>query len=145
MEQAPHRNPIPGRPQGQRPTGNNELILVVDDEEAIRIVSRRTLESYGYRVILASDGMEAVRLFGSRAKEIAAVITDLSMPGMDGIEAIQSMTAFRPDIRVIAMSGYSVTERPGGAELPSQVRATIDKPYTPETLLSKLRQVLDAP
>jgi CheY-like chemotaxis protein len=89
--------------------------------------------------------MEAVRQFESQSGEISALITDLAMPGMDGIAAIESMTRSRPDLKVIAMSGYSVTSQPGGAELPPQVRAIIDKPYTPEILLRTLRRVLDTP
>ncbi len=71
------------------PRGHGELILVVDDEIGVREITRRTLENFGYRVLLAAEGAKAVAAFAARRAEIAAVITDMTMPVMDGIATIR--------------------------------------------------------
>ncbi len=75
--------------QTDLPLGNGELILVVDDEESIREITRGTLETFGYTVLTASDGTEALALYADKKNEIAVVLTDMVMPFMDGPATIR--------------------------------------------------------
>ncbi|MBL8602656.1 MAG: PAS domain S-box protein [Myxococcales bacterium] len=141
----PAERPTTGRidlvasPTRSLPEGRGELLLVVDDEESIRRIAQRTLERYGYRVITASNGAEAVSLFARNHSEIAVVITDMSMPVMDGPATIIALHALDPEVKIIASSGIEPTAR--GAL--SGVAAFVAKPYTAETLLGALRALLD--
>ncbi|MFN6962184.1 MAG: PAS domain S-box protein [Pyrinomonadaceae bacterium] len=123
------------------PRGAGELILVVDDEENIRQATSATLEKFGYRVVTAVDGAEGLAVFAERKNEIAAVVTDLSMPVMDGpafIRALRRLDAARP---VIAMSGLM---NPGQTtELDDLgVSGFLTKPFTGEKLLTALAAAL---
>jgi PAS domain S-box-containing protein len=126
------------------PRGNGEVVLVVDDEASVRHITRQTLEAFGYRVILAGDGAEALAVYASRRTEIALVLTDMMMPVMDGPATIRVLTKMDPSVRIIAASGLnangSVTRVAN-----SGVRHFLPKPYTAETLLRTVREVLDAP
>ncbi|HEU4763665.1 MAG TPA: response regulator, partial [Gemmatimonadales bacterium] len=117
-----------------------ELILVVDDEESIRDVTRRTLEAHGYRVETAADGSEAVARFTGRPGAFALVLTDMMMPVMDGAATIRALRALDPGIRIVAVSGLAE-----GARLPSLARMRhLSKPYTTDELLHTLHETLHA-
>jgi PAS domain S-box-containing protein len=132
----------PRKKSADLPRGSGELILVVDDEAPVRFVTRRMLETYGYRVLLAADGSEAVALYEKQNGDIAAVITDMMMPVMDGPATISALRAMRPDVRIIAASGlHGRGNDPHSASIAS-VRHFLSKPYTAETLLTALRRVL---
>lgn len=114
------------------------LVLVVDDEESVRLLCARMVERLGYTVITAVDGLDAVAVFREHAEELAAVLMDLSMPKMDGVAAHQAMVAIRPDARIILCSGFSkqdATER----FIERGLAGFIQKPYD----LKALRQVLE--
>jgi CheY-like chemotaxis protein len=115
---------------------------VVDDEAAIREVTRRNLEVFGYRALTAKDGAEAVALYRAHRGEVRVVLTDLMMPGMDGRATIRALRELDPDVRVVAMSGLT----PGGNAGPADVgaRAFLPKPYQAADLLQTLRDVLGA-
>jgi CheY-like chemotaxis protein len=120
------------------PSGKNELILVVDDEENIRKVIDATLERYGYRVILAADGTDAIALYAQHRDEIAVVVTDIAMPYMDGEALIRALKKLNPDIKVIAMSGLISPDQT--AELRNlNVGDFLSKPFTAESLLTTLK------
>ena len=123
------------------PRGNGELILVVDDEEAVRIVCQKTLERYGYRVVPAANGAEAVSIYAQRREEIALVLTDIAMPIMDGPATIVALRAINPGIRIVASSGHAAN---GGLSraMGVGVRHFVPKPYTAEALLRTLRLAL---
>ncbi|GAB4337770.1 MAG: hypothetical protein Kow0099_11400 [Candidatus Abyssubacteria bacterium] len=123
--------------------GGDELILVVDDEETIRSLVKDTLESYGYRVLVAENGEEAVSLYGERGEEIDLVILDMMMPKMGGRETFQRLRELNPGIKALLSTGYSQN---GKAQeiLDSGVLGFLQKPYQTHELLSKLRSVLDA-
>lgn len=123
------------------PGGNNELILIVDDEENIRNVTKATLERFGYRVILANDGTEALAAFAQRGKEIAAVLTDMAMPYMDGASLVRALRKIDPDVQIIAMSGLMSAGQT--AELRSQnIQQFLTKPFTAEALLNMLAEII---
>ncbi len=123
------------------PVGHGELILVVDDEAAIREITRQTLETSGYRVLLASDGAEAIATYAMRSDEIAAVLTDMMMPTMDGSTAIHAITRINPSAIVLAASGLSTLGMEAKA-VNAGVKYFIPKPYTAETLLRTLARAL---
>jgi CheY-like chemotaxis protein len=115
----------------------------VDDEAFIREVTRRTLETHGYRVLTAKEGREALAIFAQYPGEIRAVLTDLMMPGMNGAAMIEALLALDPQVRIIAVTG-----QPGNGELAgvnlATVQAILPKPYKVEKLLHTLAEVLVA-
>jgi two-component system, cell cycle sensor histidine kinase and response regulator CckA len=130
--------------QSQIVRGHGELILVVDDEEGIRTVVQRTLERFGYRVLIAAHGAEAVTLYASHRDEIAVVLTDMAMPVMDGPATIKALRAMNPAIKIIGSSGLDSREEGAGAA-GAAVDYFMAKPYTAEGLLSILAQALQKP
>lgn len=121
--------------------GAGECVLVVDDEPAIRQVTGRILERAGYRVLPAADGAEAVALFSAHRADVAAVLTDMMMPTMDGPALIQVLRRLDPDLPIIAASGL------GSSESEARVRKLgvqrfLPKPYSAEALLQLLREAL---
>ena len=127
--------------QTDLPLGHGELILVVDDEESIREITRGTLETFGYTVVTASDGTEALALYADKKHEIAAVLTDMVMPFMDGSATIRALQRMNPNVRIIAASGLGAGQRAGEGALEG-VAVFLNKPYTAEKLLKTLAQVL---
>ena len=127
--------------QTDLPVGRGELILVVDDEESIREITRGTLETFGYTVLTASDGTEALALYADKKNEIAAVLTDMVMPFMDGPATIRALQRMNPQVRIIAASGLGAGQRAGEGALEG-VAVFLNKPYTAEKLLTTLAQVL---
>ena len=123
------------------PLGEGELILVVDDEESIREITKGTLETFGYRVLIASDGTEAVATYADHKSDIAVVLTDMMMPFMDGPATIRALQRMNPDVRIIAASGLSASQRVAEASL-AGVEIFLDKPYTAEKLLKALAKIL---
>jgi PAS domain S-box-containing protein len=132
--------PVPGG-EPDLPTGNGELILVIDDEAAIREITRETLEAYGYKAVTASDGAEGVAAFAAGKKDIKVVITDIMMPVMDGTAAILALMKINPDVKIIAASGLTARVQVEAPPDP-HVQAFLTKPYTAEKLLKALAAVL---
>jgi len=127
--------------QTDLPLGHGELILVVDDEESIREITRGTLETFGYKVLTASDGTEALALYADKKNEIAVVLTDMVMPFMDGPATIRALQRMNPKVRIIAASGLGTGQRVGEGTLEG-VSVFLNKPYTAEKLLKTLAEVL---
>ena len=130
------------KPQTDLPTGDGELILVVDDEESIREITRGSLETFGYNVLTASDGTEALAIYADRKNDIAVVLTDMVMPFMDGPATIRALHRMNPAVRIIAASGLGTGQRAGEGPLEG-VSVFLNKPYTAEKLLKTLAQVLN--
>lgn len=123
------------------PLGSGELILVVDDEENIRNVAQATLAKFGYRTLTAVDGTDALAVYSQHAADIAAVLTDMAMPYMDGAALVRALKKIDPDIKVVAMSG--LISEGTTAELASlKVNAFLSKPFSAETLLKTLAEVI---
>jgi two-component system cell cycle sensor histidine kinase/response regulator CckA len=121
--------------------GSGEMVLLIDDEDAVRRITGQTLESFGYRVLPAADGVEASTLYAAHKDNIAVVLTDMMMPVMDGPATIQVLMRMNPQVRIIAASGLSVKDMVARATS-AGVKHFIPKPYTAETLLSMLHSVL---
>jgi PAS domain S-box-containing protein len=130
-----------GRPSANLLRGHGETVLVVDDEASIRFITKKTLEAFGYRVLLASDGSEAVSIFVSHQDEIAVVITDMMMPIMDGPATIKALRRLRPDLPIIGASGIAATGNVAKA-LNAGVKEFLPKPYTADSLLEAVHKVL---
>jgi CheY-like chemotaxis protein len=123
------------------PRGNGELILVVDDEEAIRRIARRLLERFGYRVLLARNGAEALSLYTSHQQDIAVVVTDMAMPIMDGPALMIALSSLNPEVRIIGSSGLLSTSGVVKA-VGAGVRLFVPKPYTASIMLKALQKAL---
>jgi PAS domain S-box-containing protein len=123
------------------PRGNGETILVVDDESAVRDITRQTLEAFGYRVLVATDGADGVAVFASNRAAIALVLSDVMMPVMDGPTMVEVLTRMAPDVRVLAASGLHAnahSRQTSGAN----VRGFLPKPYSAVALLTAIRAAL---
>ena len=124
----------------QFPVGNNELILVVDDEVGICEIIKTTLETYNFRVITAKDGIEALAIYVQRKKEINIVLIDIMMPLMDGETAIRTLEQINPQVKIIAMSGLLSNETL--AETSGTIfEAFLSKPFNASELLNALATV----
>jgi CheY-like chemotaxis protein len=121
------------------PLGRGELILVVDDEESIREITRGTLETFGYAVLTASDGTEALALYADNKNEIAVVLTDMMMPFMDGTATIRALQKMDPAVKIIAASGLTAGKADASLD---GVKLFLSKPYTAEKLLRALASIL---
>ncbi|HXT40198.1 MAG TPA: PAS domain S-box protein [Candidatus Angelobacter sp.] len=126
------------------PSGRGELVLVVDDEESIRDVTRNLLSRHGYEVLVASDGTEAVALVAQLPGRISLILTDIMMPFMDGVALIRAVRKLDPRIKVVASSGLGQADKM--AELKNlSVKTFLAKPYTAENLLVTLQELLHGP
>ena len=129
--------------RAELPEGHGELILVVDDEESIRQITRGTLETFGYEVLTAADGTEAVALYAQHRERVRVVLTDMMMPFMDGPATIRALQKLDPQVKIIAASGLGGNEKAAEA-LSAGVKKFLPKPYTAEKLLTTLAEILNA-
>jgi len=121
--------------------GNGETVLVIDDEENIIQITVATLEHFGYKTISAADGAEGLAVYKERPGKVDLVLTDMSMPEMDGPSMIKTLRSIDPSIKIVGMSGLMNSEQT--AELESlQVAAFLTKPFTAEKLLNAISDVL---
>ncbi|HEX9348948.1 MAG TPA: response regulator, partial [Gemmatimonadales bacterium] len=121
-----------------------ETVLLVEDAAAVRAVARQVLQRQGYRVLEASDGEDALHLAARHQGTIDLVLTDVVMPRAGGRELAERLLAVRPDTRVLYMSGYTDDSVVRHGILEGGV-AYLQKPFSPEGLARKVREVLDAP
>ncbi|WP_410500832.1 PAS domain S-box protein [Chroococcidiopsis sp. SAG 2025] len=122
--------------------GNGELILVVDDEAAIREIIKASLETYQYQVLTASDGIEAISLYVQHQDRISAVVMDMLMPQMDGLTTIRTLQKINPQVKIIATSGLAFSQEVRFA-IGTGANALLSKPYTAPNLLQTLHSVLN--
>jgi len=123
------------------PRGNGETVLVVDDEAPIVIITSKTLEAFGYRVLSAANGADAVDVYVRHRNEIAVVLTDMAMPVMDGSTTIRVLMRIDPAIKIIAASGHNATAVAKASE--AGVKHFLTKPYSAGNLLNTLRAILN--
>ena len=121
-------------------SGNMESVLVVDDEPSVRRFATRVLSEAGYGVTEAVDGLDALSQIRSGVVDIDAVVSDIVMPRMNGVELLQSLSLEHPRLPVILMSGYDMNQLSRlGILSPCGVLA---KPFPPEQLLAEVRRCL---
>jgi two-component system cell cycle sensor histidine kinase/response regulator CckA len=138
-ESEPARGPAPERfPRG------SETIVLVDDDEGARAVSRRILQRAGYTVLSAADAVEAMRLVGEAGGRVDLVITDVVMPGLGGRDLVSHLRETFPELRVLFVSGYTEegVRKHGVLDADS---AFLEKPFTAERLAQTVRELLDSP
>jgi two-component system, cell cycle sensor histidine kinase and response regulator CckA len=126
-----------------RATESAGMVLVVDDEPAIRSVAHRVLTTAGYQVVTAANGDEAVRLLGNRELAVDMILTDMVMPGMTGAAFAAQAKAMRPGLPILYMSGYEPQDVAGGVE-DDPLAQIISKPFSRPALLAKVTQMLTA-
>ncbi len=128
----------------QKPIGGTETILLVEDEDAVRQVTAQLMESEGYHVIQASNAEEALRVCHDSKNNIHLMLSDVVMPGMNGLDLAKKITLLHPELKVILMSGYSEARIMKRILLQKDL-IFLQKPIPHERLFQKLREVLDQP
>ena len=133
---SPHGEPPP------RPVrGRGEVVLVVEDEAALREVTRRILARNGYEVLVAPNGYQAINLATTGTQHLDVLLTDVVMPGMQGKEVAERVRRLRPEVRVLYMSGYTHGLLGVQGVLEPGVHL-LEKPFSETSLLAKLHVVL---
>jgi len=130
----------PAPPRRESPKGT-ETLLVVEDEAPVRRLLLQVLRQNGYKLIDAPNASEAMAVAQRHAGPIHLMVTDVVMPGMSGRELAQKLAPLRPDMKVLFMSGYTEDAIVHHGELDPGT-AFIAKPFTPDSLARKVREVL---
>ncbi|WP_168219156.1 ATP-binding protein [Limnoglobus roseus] len=121
-----------------------ETVLVVEDETAVRALVRLVLKKFGYTVLEAADGLAAEKLAAAHKGPIHLVLSDVVMPGAGGRAAVEGILDKHPEAKVVFMSGYTddaiMRQGVSASEVPF-----LQKPFTPNSLATKVREVLDVP
>jgi len=123
--------------------GGHETVLLVEDAAPVRTLARRSLEACGYTVLDAADGPSAIELSARHAGAIAVLVTDVVMPGMSGRELAERLAPTRPEMKVLYTSGYTDDAMVRQGVLNAGV-AFLQKPFVPDSLARKVRDVLDS-
>jgi CheY-like chemotaxis protein len=117
------------------------VVLVVDDDEAVRSLGEKMVARLGFRTRSARDGLEALDAFRDYGEDVVAVILDLSMPRMDGVRAAEALRQIRPELPILLSSGFS--EKEAGRRLDgTEISAFIQKPYRLGALREALQRLL---
>lgn len=130
----------PDESRGEMPA----TILLVEDDDAVRGVSERALKRFGFQVLSAPSGHDAVRLAQTHPGPIDLVLTDIMMPGMNGVELAQIVSTHRPAVHVVFMSGYADQDLIRKGLLESGTHF-LQKPFSPRELSCRLRDILGQP
>lgn len=116
------------------------MVLVVDDEEDVRVACSMIFEEMGLQTLVASDGEIGIQVFQQHQQEIMVVLLDLTMPNMDGQQFLEHIQGLNATIPVILSSGYSEEEAMKRFDNPNMA-AFIQKPYQVETLIAKVEEI----
>jgi PAS domain S-box-containing protein len=134
--------PVPGAVVAPDPEGGGETVLLVEDEDMVRKLTRTVLSSAGYNVLEARNGNEAFELAAGNRGRIHVLLTDIVMPGLNGFDLAVKLTPDRPDMRVLYMSGYADRARVTETAL-KLGHGFLAKPFSDEELLAHIRKVLN--
>jgi PAS domain S-box-containing protein len=134
---------VPVFPERLTRGGGSETVLLVEDEDAVRRLVYRVLESAGYRVFEAETPLEALHFCEGHPEPIDLMVTDVVMPGMSGRELASRTSTLRPEMRVLYVSGYMEEVMAQHGVRAAKI-AFLGKPFAPEELTRKVREVLDA-
>jgi PAS domain S-box-containing protein len=127
----------------ERPAGGTEIVLLAEDDENVRNLTRTVLEDFGYQVIIAHDGQDAVNKYKESKEKIQLLLFDIVMPKKTGKEAYDDIKAMTPGVKVLFLSGYApdvVRQR----VLIDDGMPVVNKPISPAELLRKVREMLDS-
>jgi two-component system cell cycle sensor histidine kinase/response regulator CckA len=133
---------VPEKPADDEFLRGSGTLLLVDDEDSVRLVAKRMLEQLGYHIVLASNGDEGLEIYQRERHRIDLVILDMIMPGMGGAEFYQKVKEIDPMVKVLLSSGYSLD---GEAQkvVASGANGFIQKPYRIAAMSRKIAQILD--
>jgi two-component system, cell cycle sensor histidine kinase and response regulator CckA len=130
---------------GAVPRGNGELIVVADDDERVRTLTSDLLAANGYRVHSVCDGAEAAEVVQQRGASVSAIVTDLHMPRLGGVELVRETRRLQPQIRVLIMSGSSRETDLAPSQNPVEISdAFLLKPFKPDALLRAVHRILQS-
>ena len=121
----------------------SETILVAEDEDGVRSLTKEVLEKYGYTVLEASNGEEALKIADRHEGPLDLLLSDVVMPRMGGPELAQELLARRPAVKVLYMSGYTDHPMVRRGVVNAGV-AFLQKPFTPTALVSRIREILES-
>jgi CheY-like chemotaxis protein len=124
-----------------RPSRGSETILLVEDEDLVRSVTSRVLINQGYVVLQASSGQGAIQLLQQFDRKLGLILADVVMPDMSGPELVNRLLPECPGVKVLYMSGYAEGDK--GQPRESFEHALLQKPFSAESLVLAVRQVLD--
>lgn len=142
--ESPNRkHPLKSNQPEERDVRGGERILLVEDDQAVRTVTERALRRFGYEVISATCGEEAVEV-ADTVTEFDLLLTDIMMPGMNGVEVAAQIAEAYPGIRIFFMSGYADQDLIRQGLLTPGARF-LQKPFSPMELVSEIRAILDEP
>jgi two-component system cell cycle sensor histidine kinase/response regulator CckA len=132
---------IPAQSREESFIRGSGIILLVDDEDSIRMVAKRMLEQLGYQTLVAPNGSQALEIYRRERHRIALVILDMIMPDMGGSETFWQLQEIDPEVRVLLSSGYCLD---GEAQqvMAAGARGFIQKPYRLTTLSRKVAEIL---
>jgi DNA-binding NtrC family response regulator len=122
----------------------SETVLLVEDQEQVRVVAHGRLKRMGYEVVVAAGAHEALLLCDKHRGPIHLLLTDVVMPEMSGAELAKQIAPVHPDMKVLFMSGYTDDSIVRHGVLESEM-AFLQKPFTPESMARKVREVLNSP
>jgi CheY-like chemotaxis protein len=128
-----------------RPSENllgHGLVLIVDDQKNVRDSTELLLRGFGFEVVTAEDGIEALEIFRAQRERIDAVLLDLTMPRMDGIETLHELRQIAPEVPVVLTSGYGAMSLERENTGIARSDAVLAKPYSPERLVETLLRVM---
>ena len=120
-----------------------ETILLTEDDDTVRTLTRSVLETYGYHVLEAADAKAAFSVCESLSDRVDLLITDIVMPGRSGLELAHELERSQPELRILYMSGY--TDSPSLQEEIFEHGTFLQKPFEPVRLAEKVREILDQP
>jgi two-component system, cell cycle sensor histidine kinase and response regulator CckA len=139
----PVAGPVEPPAASAAPRGNGELILVVDDEDHVRAMTRQTLSSHGYEVLEAANGAEAISVYAEHREQVDLVMTDMMMPIMDGPATIRALLRLDPGLRIVGASGLHTSGATAQAQA-AGVEHFLPKPFNSVQLLEIIADALDA-
>jgi two-component system cell cycle sensor histidine kinase/response regulator CckA len=138
----PAAAPVIEDTHADEPEQGNELVMLVEDEPAVRSLAERILLRQGYHVLTAGSGVEALELAETVHGQIDLLVTDVVMPEMGGVQLAERMLALRPDLRVLFISGYAADTVPT-TDANGRTLHFLDKPFSPARFAETIRKVLD--
>jgi PAS domain S-box-containing protein len=124
------------------PVGGTETVLLVEDEEGVRVLARQALQQCGYRVLEARDGREALEIAADYPGQLNLLVSDVVMPHLNGPQLARRLLLGRPGLRVLLISGYTADLLARQGAMDGRL-ALLEKPFTPAELARKVRELLD--